>query len=268
MSQLTSAQEELRVIVDLVNAVESGAEGLAVSGVSKPKQHAAEMSAELTTRLAGKLTLLQDVGGGLLHAAARLTQQVSDDAPFYTALQRIQHRWKVKRTHPALAPPPTPLSASSSSSTAAGFAADVTVQSLLLSLPHAPPLPASMPLIPATSLPFTSLRLDRDKQGMLRAAPPEGQPIRRLHVSVFGREAGSEYGEDGGAGPGAAADARGSGEGVVGKGEEEEGEGGGMAEGTDGEEGEEKEEEGGEGTAVHKAHELLRAAQRSWFDWQ
>ncbi|CAI5464797.1 unnamed protein product [Closterium sp. Yama58-4] len=59
MSQLTSAQEELRVIVDLVNAVESGAEGLAVSGVSKPKQHAAEMSAELTTRLAGKLTLLQ-----------------------------------------------------------------------------------------------------------------------------------------------------------------------------------------------------------------
>ncbi|CAI5528014.1 unnamed protein product, partial [Closterium sp. Naga37s-1] len=59
MSQLTSAQEELRVIVDLVNAVESGAEGLAVSGVSKPKQHAAEMSSELTARLAGKLTLLQ-----------------------------------------------------------------------------------------------------------------------------------------------------------------------------------------------------------------
>ncbi|CAI5537711.1 unnamed protein product, partial [Closterium sp. Naga37s-1] len=57
MSQLTSAQEELRVIVDLVNAVESGAEGLAVSGVSKPKQHAAEMSSELTARLAGKLTL-------------------------------------------------------------------------------------------------------------------------------------------------------------------------------------------------------------------
>ncbi|CAI7872127.1 unnamed protein product, partial [Closterium sp. NIES-53] len=258
MSQLTSAQEELRVIVDLVNAVESGAEGLAVSGVSKPKQHAAEMSSELTARLAGKLTLLQDVGGGLLHAAARLTQQVSDDAPFYTALQRIQHRWKVKRTHPALAPLPTPLS--TSSSTAAGFAADVTVQSLLLSLPHAPPLPASMPLIPATSLPFTSLRLDRDKQGMLRAAPPEGQPIRRLHVSVFGREAGGEYGEDGGAG------AHSSSEGLVGKGGEEEGEGGGMAEGKEGEEGEE--EEGGVGRAVRQAHELLRAAQRSWFDWQ
>ncbi|CAI5974823.1 unnamed protein product [Closterium sp. NIES-65] len=316
MSQLTSAQEELRVIVDLVNAVESGAEGLAVSGVSKPKQHAAEMSSELTARLAGKLTLLQvgavrfsvlvsspprlpvsapvcsasspfslssaplihsprsrlplmtvailllrpDVGGGLLHAAARLTQQVSDDAPFYTALQRIQHRWKVKRTHPALAPPPTPLSAASS--TAAGFAADVTVQSLLLSLPHAPSLPASMPLIPATSLPFTSLRLDRDKQGMLRAAPPEGQPIRRLHVSVFGREAGGDNGGDGGAG------ARISSEGLVGKGGEEEGEGGRMAEGKEGEEGAEEKEEGGVGRAVRQAHELLRAAQRSWFDWQ
>ncbi|CAI5973219.1 unnamed protein product [Closterium sp. NIES-65] len=316
MSQLTSAQEELRVIVDLVNAVESGAEGLAVSGVSKPKQHAAEMSSELTARLAGKLTLLQvgavrfsvlvsspprlpvsapvcsasspfslssaplihsprsrlplmtvailllrpDVGGGLLHAAARLTQQVRDDAPFYTALQRIQHRWKVKRTHPALAPPPTPLSAASS--TAAGFAADVTVQSLLLSLPHAPSLPASMPLIPATSLPFTSLRLDRDKQGMLRAAPPEGQPIRRLHVSVFGREAGGDNGGDGGAG------ARISSEGLVGKGGEEEGEGGRMAEGKEGDEGAEEEEEGGVGRAVRQAHELLRAAQRSWFDWQ
>ncbi|CAI5500238.1 unnamed protein product [Closterium sp. Naga37s-1] len=322
MSQLTSAQEELRVIVDLVNAVESGAEGLAVSGVSKPKQHAAEMSSELTARLAGKLTLLQvgtvrfsvvgresvcfrsclfrllslfpllcsshpfspfspsphdcrhsspsprlplcraqqDVGGGLLHAAARLTQQVSDDAPFYTALQRIQHRWKVKRTHPALAPPPTPLSAASS--TAAGFAADVTVQSLLLSLPHAPSLPASMPLIPATILPFTSLRLDRDKQGMLRAAPPEGQPIRRLHVSVFGREAGGDYGEDGGGG------ARSSSEGLVGNGGEEEGEGGRMAEGKEGEEGAEEEEEGGVGRAVRQAHELLRAAQRSWLDCQ
>ncbi|GJP63370.1 hypothetical protein CLOP_g20447 [Closterium sp. NIES-67] len=267
MSQLTSAQEELRVIVDLVNAVESGAEGLAVSGVSKPKQHAAEMSSDLTARLAGKHQLLQDVGGGLLHAAARLTQQVSDDAPFYTALQYIQHRWKVKRTHPALAAPPTPLS--SSSSTAAGFAADVTVQSLLLSLPHSLPLPASMPVIPATSLPFTSLRLDRDKQGMLRAASPEGQPIRKLHVSLFGREANDdEVGEDGGGSGGGE-----GGEGGVekeGRVEEESGDGG-MKERESGggmDEEKESEEEGDVGRAVRKAHQLLRAVQRSWFDWQ
>ncbi|KAL3535839.1 hypothetical protein ACH5RR_004300 [Cinchona calisaya] len=96
VENLRLAHQELSVIIDLINTVETN-DAVTVASMTRPKQLPNELLSDLAVSTATKLQCFRHLGKYIKQSAKALEQQVAREARFYGALIRLQHNWKVKR---------------------------------------------------------------------------------------------------------------------------------------------------------------------------
>ncbi|XP_059637991.1 mediator of RNA polymerase II transcription subunit 17 [Cornus florida] len=96
VENLQLAHQELSVIIDLINTVETN-DAVTVAGMTRPKQLPNEHLSDLAVSTATKLQCFRHLGKYFKQSAKALEQQVAREARFYGALIRLQQNWKVKR---------------------------------------------------------------------------------------------------------------------------------------------------------------------------
>ncbi|XP_077218136.1 RNA polymerase II transcription mediator isoform X2 [Tasmannia lanceolata] len=101
VENLQLAHQELSVIIDLINTVETN-DAVTVAGMTRPKQLSNEVLSDLAVSAATKLQCFRHLGKYFKQSAKALKQQVVREARFYGALIRLQQNWKVKRQRPAV----------------------------------------------------------------------------------------------------------------------------------------------------------------------
>ncbi|TKY54896.1 Mediator of RNA polymerase II transcription subunit 17 [Spatholobus suberectus] len=100
VENLQLAHQELSVIIDLINTVETN-DAVTVASMTRPKLLPNEALSDLAVSAATKLQCYRHVGKYFKQSAKAFEQQVAREARFYGALIRLQQNWKVKRQRQA-----------------------------------------------------------------------------------------------------------------------------------------------------------------------
>ncbi|KAK1298997.1 Mediator of RNA polymerase II transcription subunit 17 [Acorus calamus] len=158
MENLQLAHQELSVVIDLINTVETN-DAVTVAGMTRPKQLPNEVLADLSVSAATKLQHFRHLGKYFKQSSKALEQQTMREARFYGALIRLQQNWKVKRQRAAVSGPGNE-----------GFTIDLFDNSLADA--------AAMTQLPALS----TVRVDHDTNGMLTVKIPP----KSCHSIQFG----------------------------------------------------------------------------------
>ncbi|KAJ4953874.1 hypothetical protein NE237_030706 [Protea cynaroides] len=161
VENLQLAHQELSVIIDLINTVESN-DAVTVAGMTRPKQLPNEVLSDLAVSAATKLQCFRHLGRYFKQSAKALEQQVDREARFYGALIRLQQNWKVKRQRLAVSTP-----------SSEGFTIDLFDNS------------SSDPTTIIRTSNISTVRVDHDSAGMLAInLPPKS--CRSMHFGFLG----------------------------------------------------------------------------------
>lgn len=104
VENLRQAHQELNVVIDLINTVETN-DAVTVASMQRPKQLPNEWLSDLSVSAATKLQRLRHLGKYFKESSKALEQQVIREARFYGSLIRLQQNWKVKRQRAGLIGP-------------------------------------------------------------------------------------------------------------------------------------------------------------------
>lgn len=165
VENLQLAHQELSVIIDLINTVETN-DAVTVASMTRPKPFHDEVMSDLAVSAATKLQCFRHLGKYFKQSAKALERQVAREARFYGALIRLQQNWKVKRQRVA-----------ASASGNEGFTIDLFDSSLYD--PAAIFRPSSL----------STVRVDHDSAGMLAINLPPNS-YRSLQFGFLGADPG------------------------------------------------------------------------------
>ncbi|KAL8054352.1 hypothetical protein ABFS82_05G133800 [Erythranthe guttata] len=96
VENLQLAHQELSVIIDLINTVETN-DAVTVAGMTRPKPLPNEHLSDLAVSTATKLQCFRSLGKYFKQSAKALEEQIAREARFYGALIRLQQNWKIKQ---------------------------------------------------------------------------------------------------------------------------------------------------------------------------
>ncbi|KAM1072440.1 hypothetical protein ACFX13_017954 [Malus domestica] len=165
VENLQLAHQELSVIIDLINTVETN-DAVTVASMTRPKPLPNEAMSDLAVSAATKLQCFRHLGKYFKQSAKALDRQVAREARFYGALIRLQQNWKVKRQRMA-----------ASASGNEGFTIDLFDNSLYD--------PAA--IFRPTAL--STVRVEHDSAGMLAINLPPNS-FRSLQFGFLGADPG------------------------------------------------------------------------------